>query len=340
MNGRRLPLHWAGRLRTATKAGTYCLLDAAALASTSPLDLSDTDNAPDFVSVSFYKIFGFPDLGALIVRKESAHVFDQRRYFGGGTVEMVASLDGQWHQKKESSLHARLEDGTLPMRNILALGCAMEAHEKLFSTMSDVSKHTALLASALYHRMISLRHGNGQPICKIYKDPLSTYGDSRTQGAVVTFNLLDSRGRWLSNYELNRLASANQIHIRTGTLCNPGGMADALDISSAELKMYYDAGFRCGGKDDVRGDKAVGMARVSLGASSTMADVNCWIEFLKTFFVEGALQPAVQGGTVSAKHNYLGGLAFSLLNLKNRSRAQAEKHSVVTRCREVQRLYD
>ncbi|KAL8634471.1 MAG: hypothetical protein Q9228_007934, partial [Teloschistes exilis] len=77
MNGRRLPLHWPGHLRRSTsKANTevYSLLDAAAFVSTAQLDLNDHTNAPDFVALSFYKIFGFPDLGALIVRKEAGHV--------------------------------------------------------------------------------------------------------------------------------------------------------------------------------------------------------------------------------------------------------------------------
>lgn len=89
MTGRRLPLSWARRLRESSKTchqDTYSLLDAAALATTTQLDFSDPDAAPDFTAVSFYKIFGFPDLGALIVRKKSGHILSWRRYFGGGTI--------------------------------------------------------------------------------------------------------------------------------------------------------------------------------------------------------------------------------------------------------------
>ena len=73
MTGRRLPLSWPGRIRRSSlnsHGTTYTLLDAAALASTAELDLSNPADAPDFVALSFYKIFGFPDLGALIVRRE------------------------------------------------------------------------------------------------------------------------------------------------------------------------------------------------------------------------------------------------------------------------------
>lgn len=44
----------------------------------------DVDQAPDFTCLSLYKIFGFPDLGALVVRRASGHILTLRKYFGGG----------------------------------------------------------------------------------------------------------------------------------------------------------------------------------------------------------------------------------------------------------------
>ena len=52
------------------------------------------------MALSFYKIFGFPNIGALIVRKDSAHVLESRKYFGGGTVEMIIAVNDTWHAKK------------------------------------------------------------------------------------------------------------------------------------------------------------------------------------------------------------------------------------------------
>ncbi|KAL9034979.1 MAG: hypothetical protein Q9214_006798, partial [Letrouitia sp. 1 TL-2023] len=116
MNGRRLPLNWPGRLRRSSKShhdNLYTLLDVAAFAATAQVDLSDSDNAPDFTALSFYKIFGYPDLGALIVRKEASHVLLMRSYFGGGTVDMVINGEGkEWVARKQSSVHEALEDGT------------------------------------------------------------------------------------------------------------------------------------------------------------------------------------------------------------------------------------
>ncbi len=119
MTGRRLPLHWPGQLRKSSilsHQNTYSLLDAAALATTTSLDFSDPDAAPDFTAVSFYKIFGFPDLGGLIVRKASGHILQWRKYFGGGTVNSLTVLHEETVQRKDSSIHDNLEDGTLPFR--------------------------------------------------------------------------------------------------------------------------------------------------------------------------------------------------------------------------------
>lgn len=117
MTGRRLPLNWAKKLRQSTAPlhqNAYTLLDAAALATTTEIDLSDPESAPDFVAVSFYKIFGFPDLGALIIRKESGHILSWRKYFGGGTVNALTVIGEATKQRKITSLHDNLEDGTLP----------------------------------------------------------------------------------------------------------------------------------------------------------------------------------------------------------------------------------
>lgn len=285
MNGRRLPLEWSGRIRTTNKKPIYTLLDAAALVSTSPLDLSEADSAPDFTVLSLYKMFGFPDLGALIVRKVSAPVFDKRRYFGGGTVEMVVCLKEQWHAKKSNFLHDRLEDGTLPIHSIMALDIAMSVHQELFTSLQQVSKHTTFLARKLYEGLSSLRHGNASTVCHVYKDPTSTYGDPKSQGPIVAFNIRNRLGGWISNAEVEKLAAVKNFQLRTGGLCNPGGVASSLELAPWEMKENFSAGQRCGNDNDIIRARPTGMIRVSLGAMSTMKDVASFVDFMREFFV-------------------------------------------------------
>ncbi|KAF3038837.1 hypothetical protein E8E12_007222 [Didymella heteroderae] len=287
MNGRRLPLDWSQHIRAAEDKGTtYTLLDAAALVSTSPLDLSNATCAPDFTVLSLYKMFGFPDLGALIVRRASAHAFDRRRYFGGGTVEMVVCLKEQWHAKKADSLHERLEDGTLPIHSIMALDSAIAVHKELYGSLERVSQHTSLLAAKLYNELSSLRHSNDQKVCQIYADPAAVYGDAATQGPIVAFNLRNETGGWVSNAEVEKLAAIKDFHLRTGGLCNPGGIASSLGLAPWEMHENFSAGQRCGNENDIMRGKPTGMIRVSLGAMSTLKDVDFFVAFLREFFVQ------------------------------------------------------
>ncbi len=287
MNGRRLPLRWAYELRSLkTEKHTYSLLDAAALVSTSPLDLSNASEAADFTVLSFYKIFGFPDLGALIVRKESAAILQKRKYFGGGTVEMVTCGKENWHIQKHGSLHEQLEDGTLPVHSIIALDSAMNVHQKLFGSLERIASHTTFLAEQLYNKLRALRHHNGREVCRIYKDPSSRYGDCRTQGPIIACNFQNSHGDWVSNTEIEKIANIRNIQLRSGGLCNPGGIASSLKLEPWEMKRNFSAGHRCGNENDIIAGKPTGVLRVSFGAMSSMQDVARFIDFVEEFFIE------------------------------------------------------
>jgi molybdenum cofactor sulfurtransferase len=239
--------------------------------------------------LSLYKMFGFPDLGALIVRQGASSIFDKRRYFGGGTVEMVVCLQEQWHVKKTDTLHERLEDGTLPIHSIMALDAAMSVHTELYQSSSEISKHTTFLAAKLYKDLSALQHENGGSVCQVYKDPAATYGDASTQGPVVALNLRTPCGGWVSNAEVEKLAAVKSLQLRTGGLCNPGGVASALGLAPWEMKENFSAGQRCGNDNDIIRAKPTGMIRVSLGPMSTLQDVALFIDFVREFFVQDSL---------------------------------------------------
>jgi molybdenum cofactor sulfurtransferase len=288
MNGRRLPLAWPALLRcTKKKPATYTLLDIAALASTGTVDLSNHTTAPDFLVLSFYKIFGFPDLGALIIRKEASHVFDHRKYFGGGTTGMITCRSTSWVVRKDSCLSDRLEDGTGPTHSILALRCAIDTHNQLFGSQAEVSKHTSFLARHLYEGLEGLKHTNGTPVVTIYKDPISTHGDPRTQGATVTFNVRNANGELIASTNVGAIAAHHRILLRAGGMCNPVGMAQAIGLSDDDIQTAYAAGFRCSQPNDIHNGVPFGMVRASLGAMSTMRDVEVLLRFIEEYFVHG-----------------------------------------------------
>ncbi|KAK6604102.1 MOSC N-terminal beta barrel domain-containing protein [Botrytis cinerea] len=300
MTGRRLPLSWSKKLRRSTRIShqnTYSLLDAAGLATTTQLDFSDPDASPDFTVLSFYKIFGFPDLGALIVRRKSAHILTWRKYFGGGTVSSLTVIHEASYHRKDATIHDGLEDGTLPFHSIIALGCAIDVHLDLYGSMTNISKHTMFLTRRLYEGLSSIRHSNGRPVCEIYHDATNThpYTDAATQGATVAFNILRSDGSYVSYSTVEQLANRKDIYVRAGGLCNPGGIASYLKVAPWHFKRAWSAGHRCSESDntEIINGKPTGVVRASLGAMSILSDVDTFLAFMLETFVEDIGQTVI-----------------------------------------------
>lgn len=96
------------------------LVDCAAFAPTNHLDLSKWH--PDFVPISFYKMFGYPTgVGCLLVRKAALAKL-QRPWFAGGTIR-AASVQGEWPEMIESQ--AAFEDGTINYLNLPAVAIGL-----------------------------------------------------------------------------------------------------------------------------------------------------------------------------------------------------------------------
>lgn len=214
-------------------------------------------------------------------------MLENRRFFGGGTVEMVVSINDTWHAKKDTSIHDRLEDGTLPFHSIFALDHAMNVHQRLYgpNPMKFISHHTAQLGKRLYDGLSQMRHTNGLPVCRIYKDDNAIYGDPSVQGATVAFNVQRADGSLVGFEDVEEAADERNIFVRSGSLCNPGGVATYLNWAPAEMKAAFAAGHRCSNPTQVMLGKPTGVVRVSLGAMSTASDVNILLRFLEEVYV-------------------------------------------------------
>ncbi|KAL4939207.1 hypothetical protein BDV06DRAFT_231164 [Aspergillus oleicola] len=290
MTGRRTPRSWSRRIRRA-HPNTYILYDAAAIASTSPLNLSNAEAAPDFTAVSLYKIFGYPDVGCLIIRKAAAHVLLQRRYFGGGTVDMVVNSPSvgisSWHATKAESLHDALEDGTLHFHSIAAIPHAINTHERLFGGMNNVSSHCAFLVGHLYNQLISLRHSNSAPVCRIYTgSETEGFGNPNLQGPTVALSVLDPSGNIHGYADVERYADQDRIYLRSGSVCNPGGMAYLGWVHMDDMKAAWNAGHRCSDPIQSVYSRPTGVVRISFGAMSTMADIEGFVKWLERNYVD------------------------------------------------------
>ncbi|KAK0408212.1 hypothetical protein QR680_003833 [Steinernema hermaphroditum] len=221
---------------------SYVCLDAAALVSCSSLDLSGVQ--PDFVVLSFYKMFGYPTgLGALLVRKDRTDVL-QKRYYGGGSVDL--SHPTKRYVKFRENLADRFEDGTANFCAIASLRHGFDDLER-FGGMEAIEKHTFSLSSRVARYLKAAKHTNGNPVAVVYGSEWAQEAPSyRAQGAIVNFNLLRDNGDFVGYVEVEKMCDLFHIDLRTGCFCNQGACMRYLGLNEETLiKNYEDVDVFC-----------------------------------------------------------------------------------------------
>ena len=137
------------------------LLDAAAFVPTNRLDLRRV--TPDFVAVSFYKMFGYPTgVGCLLVRNDALIDTLQRPWFAGGTVNF-ATVQGRGHVL--APREAGFEDGTLNYLSIPAVDIGLRHLER--AGIDAIQTRVSCLTGWLLGELLELRHGNGRPLVQV-----------------------------------------------------------------------------------------------------------------------------------------------------------------------------
>ena len=264
------PLEW---IAEAQARGWDVLLDAAAFAPTNRLDLSQWH--PDFVDLSFYKIFGYPTgVGCLLARKSAVQKL-RRPWYAGGTITF-SSVVAEGHYLTPGA--AGFEDGTV---NYLSLP-AVELGLKHIESIGIETIHTRVqcLTGWLIDQLVALRHSNGRPVVQLY-GPAST----AQRGGTVQVNFFDPDGRMIDCLDVERLANEARISLRAGCHCNPGAREVALGFTRDDLAgCFSDQESRTFEQflQAIDG-KTTGALRASLGLASTFADVYAYVQFASTF---------------------------------------------------------
>ncbi|HET9587324.1 MAG TPA: aminotransferase class V-fold PLP-dependent enzyme [Anaerolineales bacterium] len=265
------PLEW---IEKAHHNGWDVLLDAAAFVPTSRLDLSQVK--PDFVPVSFYKMFGYPTgVGALIARREALAKL-HRPWFAGGTIT-VASVQGNKYYMADGA--SAFEDGTIDYLNIPAIEIGLKHVESIGYDV--ISERVHSLAGWLLDNLTSMQHSNGRPLVRVY-GPMTTQG----RGGAVTVNFYDRDGKALDHRYIEEQANEANISLRTGCFCNPGAGEIALGISRVELDVCFT---RTGHEDRLTVDdfrlcidgKSSGAVRISVGMVTNFNDVQGFLAFAR-----------------------------------------------------------
>jgi molybdenum cofactor sulfurtransferase len=263
------PLDW---IEKAHEHGWDVLLDAAAFVPTNKLDLDKVK--PDFVPISFYKMFGYPTgIGALIARKEALSKL-QRPWFAGGTIT-VASVQGDKYYLADGA--SAFEDGTLDYLNIPAVEIGLKHIESIGYDV--IHERVYSLTGWLLENLTSMNHSNGVPLVRVYGP--TTMNE---RGGAVTVNFYDKDDKALDHRFIERQANESNISLRTGCFCNPGAGEIALGISRVELDVCFT---QPGHEerltlDDFRhciDGKSSGAVRVSVGMVTNFNDVQRFLAF-------------------------------------------------------------
>jgi selenocysteine lyase/cysteine desulfurase len=270
-SGVQHPLEW---IDVAHARGYDVLLDAAAFAPTNPLDLSRW--RPEFVTLSFYKMFGYPTgVGALIARHDALARL-RRPWFAGGTIDVVSV---QADQFRPTVGPEAFEDGT---PNFLAFPAVEAGLELMASVGVDViHRRVRALTAWLLAQMCSLRHDNGAPLVRLYGP-----GCAERRGGTIAFNLATADGALIAHALVDDLASKQGISLRTGCFCNPGAGELAFGLSRDDISSCLQ---RTPGRltheefEHCIDPKTAGAVRVSVGMVSNFRDVWRFLEFLRGF---------------------------------------------------------
>lgn len=275
-------LEW---IEVAQAKGWDVLVDCAAFVPTNRLDLSRWH--PDFVPLSFYKLFGYPTgVGCLLARKATLAKL-QRPWFAGGTVWGI-SVQGDGHVLLDGG--EAFEDGTIDYLNLPAVEIGLK--HLMTIGMETIHERVICLTDWLLDALLSLHHSNGKPLVQVYGPH-----NCHMRGGTIALNFLTPDGSIVDERIVEQRASASHISLRTGCFCNPGAGEAAFNLSKEDLRQIFKGEanetlpslFK--GKGEMTWDQFLanlgmqsgGAVRVSLGVATNFADVYQLVQFAHTF---------------------------------------------------------
>jgi molybdenum cofactor sulfurtransferase len=274
-SGVQHPLAWVDE---AHELGWDVLLDCAAYAPTNPVDLEVL--RPDFMPISFYKLFGYPTgVGCLIARREKLAKL-RRPWFAGGTITLASVQAEDWYRLAPGAIG--FEDGTL---DYLGLPAVTIGFEQLAAVgVPTVHRRVSALAGWFLEEARRLHHSNGAPLIKVF----GPQGMDR-RGATIALYIVDPQGHPYDVYDVEQAAAAELISVRTGCFCNPGDGEVAHDITRAEMEACFADPtaavtlMQCQRRIEDTTGKVPNTIRVSLGLASDFGDVYRFLTFAEKY---------------------------------------------------------
>jgi len=267
-------LEWIAK---AQAKGWHVLLDSAAFAPTNRLDLGVWK--PDFVPLSFYKIFGYPTgVGCLLARKEALAI-TQRPWFAGGTISITSVQGEGWHYLLEDE--AGYEDGTINYLTLPAIEIGLRHINDIGIEL--IHERVTCLTGWLLDQMTALTHSNGTPMVQIFGPT-----NLQERGGTIAFSIDDPQGIRLDYRRVEALANRANISLRTGCFCNPGTGEIVHHLTREEMAqafnqpiaMSFDHFFDWARSEHGRNPSTI---RISVGLATNFDDVYKFMNYLQGF---------------------------------------------------------
>ena len=269
----------------AHKHGWDVLLDAAAMAPTNVINMANIGK-PEFMSVSFYKIFGYPTgIGCLVAKKAALEKLT-RPSFAGGTVRYTGvSSNTIVHLPYHSDRHENYEEGTINFQATAAVAAGVRYMQNVIG-MAQLERHVKYFSAWTEMKLRSMNWDNGKPL--VYIPPNRCSDDTRGHALPVVFLARD--GKLLHHKIVENALATQGIAVRTGCFCNPGStqqlMIDHADIVENGWDEFIDkhaSNLESEGRLDemVANASSLGFVRISFGAPTNMRDIETLLTCLR-----------------------------------------------------------
>ena len=269
--------------------------DTAAFLPTNPLNLQEFPF--DAIVMSFYKIFGFPNSGALVIRKEFANILANYKYLietkynsvkselNNVDLNSIQSFDfsesnPNFKNYNMEELEKILEDDPLSYDISIGIHEGIKQLKKL--QMKKIQAHVYSLTHRLYKNLSELRHSTGQNAIEIYGNH---HLGIKRQGGIVAFNLKQPGGDYIGYALIVKEASQAGFNLRGGCHCNPGACFESVKINESKVKAYFAKKTTCGDTNDIVDGIPLGAVRASLGWASTIKDVDSLVKWINDNYV-------------------------------------------------------
>ena len=262
--------HNLNYIKIAKELGWDVLLDAAAFVPTSVLDLSE--HKPDFVTISFYKIFGYPTgIGCLLVKKSSFEKL-KKRWFAGGTVNLASAKTPYFYLAEN---HERFENGTVNYLGIPAIKIGIDYINAI--GMQRINERVDSLMKYVHKNLKLLQHSNGISQVNILGPT-----DRKNCGGTIIMTFNNPDGSKIQFEKIEELTNSKKISVRSGCFCNPGLDETNNCLTIDELTTYFSTHNNGNYIDMINSlQKMRGAIRVSVGLATTKKDIDTFVSFVK-----------------------------------------------------------